>query len=126
MLLQICPANVEVSRGALGPTGRAPRRYGLPFLSEKIITPERNGKTCNEARMSYGCGPEGSRSDFQGIPSEMLVNLLRNPLKPRSRYEWLSCEARNLGRIADWSERPTRRLRDRFHRLLAGFMVIYH
>ena len=30
--------NVEVSRGALGPTGRAPRRYGIPILSEKIVT----------------------------------------------------------------------------------------
>ena len=96
--------NVEVTWPALGSSGRAPRRYGLPFLSDKIITPGRNGKACNEARMSYGCGPEGSRSDFQGIPSETRIGPLGNPLKPRSRYEWLSCEARNLGRIAAWSD----------------------
>ena len=88
---QIVP-NVEVSRGALGPTGRAPRRYGLPFLYEKIIPPGRNGKTCNEARMSYGCGPEGSRSDFQGIPSETRVKPRRKPLKPRSRWSGIRAQ----------------------------------
>ncbi len=98
------PSNVKVTWPALGSSGRAPRRYGLPFLYEKIITPGRNGKAYNEARMSYGCGPEGSRSDFQGIPSETRVKPQGNPLKPRSRYEWLSCEARNLGRIAGWSD----------------------
>ena len=65
--LLINQTNIELTRGALGPSGRAPRRYGFPFLYEKIITYGRNGKTCNEARMSYGCGPAGSRSDFQGI-----------------------------------------------------------
>jgi hypothetical protein len=111
--------NIELTRGALGPSGRAPRRYGFPFLYEKIIACGRNGKTCNEARMSYGCGPEGSRSDFQGISLKRLPEM-RNSLKPRSRYEWLSRHARNLGRIAAWSERPTRRPRHRVQRLLAG------
>ena len=37
----------------------------FPFLYEKIITYWRNGKTCNELRTTYGCGPEGSQSDFR-------------------------------------------------------------
>jgi hypothetical protein len=68
--------------------------------------------------MSYGCGPEGSRSDFQGISLKRLFEM-RNSLKPRSRYEWHSRLARILGRIAAWSGRPTRRPRHRVHCLLA-------
>jgi hypothetical protein len=49
--------------------------------------------------MSYGCGPAGSRSDFQGISSKRMFEM-RNSLKPRSRYEWHSRFARILGRIA--------------------------
>ena len=67
----------EVTRPALAPQGREPRRYGFPFLYEKIVTYRRNGKTCNEARMSYGCGPEGREA-------------LSPRAKPRSRYEWHS------------------------------------
>ena len=66
---------------------------------------EWNWKPCNEHRTTYGCGPGRSRSDFQGIPSKTRVKPQRNLLKPRSRYEWLSCVARNLGRITAWSER---------------------
>jgi hypothetical protein len=110
-----CLPNIKVTRGALVPSGRAPRRYGFPFLYEKIIACGRNGKTCNEARMSYGCGPEGSRSDFQGISLRRMFET-RNSLKPRSRYEWLSRLARNLGRIAAWNGRPAGRPRHRVDR----------
>ena len=119
-----CWANIKVTCGALGPSGRAPRRYGFPFLYEKIIACGRNGKTCNEARMSYGCGPAGSRSDFQGIPSGRLSET-RNSLKPRSRYEWHSRLARILGRIAAWSGRPMRRPRHRVHRAVRHHFGIY-
>jgi hypothetical protein len=108
------------------PSGRAPRRYGFPFLYEKIIACGRNGKTCNEARMSYGCGSAGSRSDFQGIPSKRLSEM-RNSLKPRSRYEWHSRLARILGRIAAWSGRPAGRPRHRVDRavsMLSFFIIL--
>ena len=94
----------------LGSRGREPRRYGFPFLYEKIITSGRNGKTCNKARMSYGCGPEGREA-------------LSPKAKPRSRCEWHSRLARILGRIAAWCERPTRRPRHRVHRLLCRCLV---
>ena len=61
-------SNVKGNQWRIWAPSHEPRRYGFPFLSEKIITPERNGKTCNEARMSYGCGPVGRQSRFQGIP----------------------------------------------------------
>ena len=47
---------------------------------------------CNELRTTYGCGPEGSRSDFQGIPSEMRVKPQGKPLKPRSRWSGIRAQ----------------------------------
>ncbi len=52
------------------------------------------------------------------------VSTRGNSLKPRSRYEWHSRLARILGRIAAWSERPTRRPRHRVQRLLDRFYFI--
>ncbi len=49
--------NVQVTRGAFGVDGSEPKRYGFSFLYEKIVSCGRNGKTCNEIRATYGCGP---------------------------------------------------------------------
>jgi hypothetical protein len=73
--------------------------------------------------MSYGCGPAGSRSDFQGISLKRMFET-RNSLKPRSRCEWHSRLARILGRIAAWSGRPARRPRHRVHRAVRSLLFI--
>ena len=108
-LLYICWPNVEVTWPALGLSDREPRRYVLPFLYEKIITYQRNGKTCNELRAKYGCA-------F----SEALRSKPEENSQPFERY---SCVARIRKRIADWSELSMRRRRDHVDRMLCRFFL---
>ena len=50
-------------------------------------------------------GPKGGKAAFKESPSETMVKPQGDSLKPRSRQEWHSCEARIRKRIAAWSER---------------------